>query len=209
MAAETDELVHSFTHLVRTLDAENREATRMLCLAPVIQAAAAAAAATKSGTAAQTSAVQPSAADCKVLSDLQSLTAVVDELERRTQNLRQSIDEQRSTADSLESMLQQAHAQSAELEHMTAHLPKHLPGDAQARAPACEPPTDKRATTSQSVSAAAARAAMPVVKLVTAAELDSVPKTTRGRVQLEQINAAIAELQVDYLTYSSSYQYTA
>jgi Spindle and kinetochore-associated protein 1 len=208
MAAETNELVHSFTHLVRTLDAENREATRMLCLAPVIQAAAAAAA-TKSGTAAQTSAVQPSAADCKVLSDLQSLTAVVDELERRTQNLRQSIDEQRSTADSLESMLQQAHAQSAELEHMTAHLPKHLPGDAQARAPACEPPTDKRATTSQSVSAAAARAAMPVVKLVTAAELDSVPKTTRGRVQLEQINAAIAELQVDYLTYSSSYQYTA
>ncbi|KAG5178483.1 C18orf24 protein-like protein [Tribonema minus] len=36
---------------------------------------------------------------------------------------------------------------------------------------------------------------MPCIQLVTSAELQALPKTTRGRLQLDHVNAAITELQ--------------
>lgn len=217
---QSEILIQSFAALVRNLAVDSKEVGRLISLVPLVENA--------ESSDIATDATLKSQPHTSVLADLTSLDRIVEQLERKMDALRENVAAQKSGADDLEELLGQADAQAEGLKYMMAHLPKHLPGDVKAVAKAQPvsatitvepPPRIKRITSSAAATPSRTRTqavvktpartqaatrtegglSEPLLDLVTAGELEKVPKTTKGRLQLEQINAAITEVRAAFL----------
>lgn len=141
-----------------------------------------------------------------VLDDLRSLDSILSDLERRAAAMRVAIDDQRRDNVILEQLARQTRRQTAQLATTCASLPKHLPFPAATAAP--ENPTSRSApppaaanATRKGAEQKASRApissppTMPVLELVTVAELQEVPRSTRARLTIAQVNAAVSDIK--------------
>lgn len=151
----------------------------------------------------------------KVIKDLRSLEAIVSGLERRVAEMRDAIDQERRGNTATRGMSETTRQQTAQLAATSNSLPEHLPFPA-------PPPTVEAASTAISgsigptkfveseISAqedSAAREehacrvavsevpAVPILDLVTMVELEKVPRSTRSRLTIAQVNGAVAEIQ--------------
>lgn len=156
----------------------------------------------------------------EALRDLRDLSSIVSEIERRAATLRDAIDSHRRDNEARREMSETTRQQTAQLAATLLALPEHLPHSAPPPAttiatqtsavaatgaersgPAADsgPTTRSRGTTAAAAEAGRVAAAdapdVPVLELVTVGELESVPRSTRARLTIEQVNAAVAEIQ--------------
>ncbi|CAM9098670.1 unnamed protein product [Discosporangium mesarthrocarpum] len=120
----------------------------------------------------------------KVLDQIVSLESIVSDMEEKITAARCTVDEERLHLVETEEMLEDAVYLGKDIQKMLLNLPKHLPND--------------RITPDTAGAMDAAQvgpSGVPSIELVTVAEFDGVPKATRGRLNLEQVNSAIQEIQ--------------
>eukprot|EP00752_Nemacystus_decipiens_P010314 g9189.t1 len=157
----------------------------------------------------------------EALRDLRDLSSIVSDIERRAATLREEIDAHRRDNEARREMSETTRQQTAQLAATLLALPEHLPHAAPQAATAAATSSaatgaDKTApaaaesgpvTRSRGNAAAAGAGAeagrvaasdlpeVPVLGLVTVGELEGVPRSTRARLTIEQVNAAVAEIQ--------------
>lgn len=155
----------------------------------------------------------------EALRDLRDLSSIVSEIERRAATLRDAIDTHRRDNEARREMSKTTRRQTAQLAATVLALPEHLPhaapqpATAATAAPAAATGADRTAPAADSgpetrsrgnTAAAGAEAGrvatsdspeVPVLELVTVGELEGVPRSTRARLTIEQVNGAVAEIQ--------------
>lgn len=152
----------------------------------------------------------------EALRDLRDLSTIVSEIERRAATLRDAIDTHRRDNEARREMSETTRQQTAQLAATLLALPEHLPHAAPQPASSAATATssaDRTAPSAESgpvarsrgnpaaAGAEAGRVAtsdlpeVPVLELVTVGELEGVPRSTRARLTIEQVNAAVAEIQ--------------
>lgn len=205
--------VSSFAEMTRSMEAQCRSLATKVSLAQVLDdgrqnmddstdkenTACDRASATRKSSAA-------AAVNEHVLDDLRSLDSIMSDLERRAAAMRASIDDQRRGNVILEQLARQTQRQTAQIATTCASLPEHLPFPA-ATAPPEDPPS-RSAPPPAAVNATrkggeqkASRApisslpTMPVLELVTVTELQEVPRSTRARLTIAQVNAAVSDIK--------------
>lgn len=156
-----------------------------------------------------------SAVHKRAIEDLRSVDAIVLDLERAAAELRDAIERRRRGNDAIQQMSESTRQLNAQLAAACAALPEHLPHAAPPAvvAPPVAPPrvTDVKAVVSgvgaagenaavvgaKSAArvAASSAATVPVLDLVTVGELEGVPRSTRARLTIAQVNAAVTEIQ--------------
>jgi hypothetical protein len=136
------------------------------------------------------------------MQDLASLDVILNELEARKEALRRGIAQDTSEIQGLQSMLELSRKQAEDLHTLHNGLPKHLPGDnSSMHAPAHHlqgtiSQSDMLAPTAIGCQLGARCSLVPTLPLVTKAELEGIPKVTRGRIDLEHLNASLSEIQI-------------
>lgn len=154
----------------------------------------------------------------EALRDLRDLSSIVSEIERRAATLRDAIDTHRRDNEARREMSETTRQQTAQLAATLLALPEHLPhaapqpatatatssaaAGADRTAPSAEPgPVTRSRGNTGAAGAEVGRVApsdlpeVPVLELVTVGELEGVPRSTRARLTIEQVNAAVAEIQ--------------
>lgn len=205
--------VSSFAEMTRSMEAQCRSLARKVSLAQVLDdgrqdmdditdkenIACDRASATRKSSAA-------AAVNEHVLDDLRSLDSILSDLERRAAAMRAAIDAQRRDNVILEQLARQTRRQTAQIATTCASLPQHLPFPA-ATAPPEDPPSRSApppvaaSATRKGGNQKASRApissppTMPVLELVTVTELQEVPRSTRARLTIAQVNAAVSDIQ--------------
>lgn len=150
----------------------------------------------------------------KVLKDLRSLDTIVSELELRAAAAREAIDRERRGCSEIEELRAAARQRAEDIAAVCLALPQYLPHAAppspMPAALAAEQGGSSSTITTAGVvasrSAAVGAAAgtgegkgtcrmVPMLELVTMAELEAVPKSTRVRLTIAQVNSAVTEIQ--------------
>eukprot|EP00903_Cladosiphon_okamuranus_P010352 g9795.t1 len=167
----------------------------------------------------RTTVVRANHGTVEALRDLRDLSSIVSEIERRAATLRNAIDTHRrdneARREMSETTLQQTAQLAATLLALPEHLPHAAPQPATASAPSAAVGAQRTAPAADSGLATCSRGNMastaagaevglvatsdlpevPVLELVTVGELEGVPRSTRARLTIEQVNAAVAEIQ--------------
>eukprot|EP01084_Bolivina_argentea_P008224 15399_1 len=189
-----DGLAHGFKNVIVGLEARAELNWRLLSLAALV--------------------ANPSTSSAMDLEKMQSLEAAVFELEARCDAVCSSLEAEERESEQLQEMLKAAIKSSEGIEYMMKNLPAQLPGDAMVEKAKRWREEQERQAHDASIRGAQVckdirsggdvghnkqnHAAVPsplTLSLITVMELESVPKTTRGRVQLAQLNAAVQEIQ--------------
>lgn len=155
----------------------------------------------------------------EALRDLRDLSSIVSEIERRAATLRDAIDTHRRDNEARRGMSETTRQQTAQLAATLLALPAHLPhpapqpgtvtaasaaatgADRTAASAADSGPVARSRGNTAAAGAEAGRVAtsdlpeVPVLELVTVGELEGVPRSTRARLTIEQVNGAVAEIQ--------------
>ena len=203
--------VSSFAEMTRSMEAQSRALARKVSLAQLLDSGSRdsdtevdkenlrngrANAARKSRAAV--------AVNEHVLDDLRSLDTILTDLERRAAAMRETIDNQRRSNATIKQLTQQTRRQTAQLAAACASLPEHLPFAASMNPAASEsqnwsspPPAGASAKVGEinASEVISSSRTVPVLELVRVPELEEVPRSTRARLTIAQVNAAVADIQ--------------
>ncbi|CAM9523585.1 unnamed protein product [Choristocarpus tenellus] len=189
-------LAVAFGDMVRTLSSQSQKLSRLALLSNLLDEG-------RTEKSSMPHAYGPARA--KVLDQMRSLDAIVADLTRKLAMAREFVDDERRALVELEEMSKDAFTLNSDLQAMLSCLPKHLPGDSvsvevvrvasDGTHRVGQVGNQSKVPVEASTESHAVATGLPEMELVTLGELERVPKTTRGRLSLEQVNAAIVEIQ--------------